>query len=173
MKANTQRSNFSAKREMTLTPEMIDLIVYDFDGVMTDNKVYLREDGLETVAVNRSDGLAIEILKGIGIKQVIFTKERNKVVEVRANKLEISLIKGVDNKKEMLIAFCKENKIPLDKVLYVGNDVNDVEVMSIVGYPLCPLDGYDEVKRVSAFVLGARGGDGVVRELLNHIKREQ
>jgi len=170
-KLESEKVKSEAKQNTLLSPEMIDLIVYDFDGVMTDNKVYLREDGLETVVVNRSDGLAVEILKGIGVKQVILTKERNKVVEARANKLKIPLIKGVDNKKDMLISFCEEHKILLDNVIYIGNDINDVEAMSIVGYPLCPLDAYEEVKELpKVVVLNARGGDGVVRELLNHVK---
>jgi len=159
-----------AQQKISFTPEMIDLIVYDFDGVMTDNKVYLREDGLETVVVNRSDGLAVEILRGIGIRQVILSKERNKVVETRANKLKIPVIQGIDDKKELLTAYCKENELNLDKVIYIGNDINDVEVMSIVGYPLCPLDAYDEAKKASVFILNARGGEGVVRELLSYIE---
>lgn len=151
----------------------IDLIVYDFDGVMTDNKVILREDGLESVVVNRSDGLAIEIIKKeMGIKQIILTKEKNRVVEVRAKKLGIPVIKGIDDKKEILVSYCAENKIHLDSVVYIGNDLNDLEVMTVVGFPLCPSDACRDIKNISKVVMDVRGGDGVVREFLNYIKQD-
>jgi 3-deoxy-D-manno-octulosonate 8-phosphate phosphatase (KDO 8-P phosphatase) len=147
----------------------IQLIIYDFDGVLTDNKVILREDGLESVIVNRSDGLAVDIIRRIGIKQVIITKEKNKVVEARANKLGIPVIKGVDNKKEILISYCNENNIQLDNVVYIGNDINDLEAMMVVGYAVCPSDAYEEVKKISKIILDVRGGDGVVRKFLTYI----
>jgi len=86
----------------------INLIVYDFDGVMTDNRVILREDGKESVIVNRSDGPAIETIKNIEIKQIIITKEKNKVVEARAKKLSTPVIKGIHDKKEVLEAYYKK-----------------------------------------------------------------
>ncbi|OGL40570.1 MAG: hypothetical protein A2042_05310 [Candidatus Schekmanbacteria bacterium GWA2_38_11] len=156
-----QRDNFLLKN--------IHLIVYDFDGVLTDNKVTLREDGFESVVVNRSDGLAIGMIKEMGIKQVILTKERNMVVETRAKKLGIPSLRGVDNKKEALIDFCKKNDISLECVVYIGNDLNDLEVMQSVGYPVCPLDAYDEVKSISKVILDVPGGEGVVRDFLKYI----
>ena len=147
----------------------IKLIVYDFDGVFTDNRVILREDGLESVIVNRADGLAIRILKNMGIGQIILTTETNKVVEARAKKLAIPIIKGVDNKKDILIAYCKQNMISLKDVLYVGNDINDIEIMAIVGYPVCPSDAYEEIKNISKIILSVPGGAGVVRDLMKHI----
>jgi YrbI family 3-deoxy-D-manno-octulosonate 8-phosphate phosphatase len=149
----------------------IELIVYDFDGVMTDNRVILREDGLESVIVNRSDGLAVGIIKNRGILQMILSKEQNKVVETRARKLGIPVLKGIDNKKETLIAYCTEKNISLANVVYIGNDINDIEAMGIVAYPICPSDAYEEVKSVSKLVLDAPGGAGVVRELLKYIKK--
>ena len=116
----------------------IQLIVYDFDGVMTDNRVILREDGLESVVVNRSDGLAIGIIKSMGIPQMILSKEQNKVLEARARKLGIPVLQGIDNKKETLIECCRNKNIFLSNVVYIGNDINDVDVMRIVGYPICP-----------------------------------
>jgi YrbI family 3-deoxy-D-manno-octulosonate 8-phosphate phosphatase len=144
------------------------LIVYDFDGVFTDNRVILREDGVESVIVNRADGLAIGILKDWGIKQIIITKERNNVVEARANKLTLTVIKGVDDKKAILIDYCKDNDIPLDKVVYIGNDINDIEAMKCVGYPVCPQDAYKEVRDISKIILDVPGGAGVVRNLLKY-----
>lgn len=148
----------------------IQLIVYDFDGVMTDNKVLVREDGLESVTVNRSDGLAVERIKEMEIPQIIVSKEKNRVVEARARKIGIQAIQGIENKHEIVASYCRENNMTLDKVVYVGNDINDLEVMSAVGYPVCPSDAYEEIKAVSKIILRAAGGNGVVRELLNYLE---
>lgn len=149
----------------------IQLVVYDFDGVMTDNRVILREDGLESVVVNRSDGLAVNIIKNMGIPQMILSKEQNKVVETRARKLGIPVLKGIDNKQEALIEYCRNKNIFLSNVIYIGNDINDVDVMRIVGHPICPQDAYPEARAVSKFVIPVNGGNGVVRALLNYIEK--
>ena len=151
----------------------IQLVVYDFDGVMTDNRVILREDGLESVVVNRSDGLAVSIIKNMGIPQMIMSKEQNKVVETRARKLGIPVLKGIDNKQEVLIEHCRNKNISLSNVVYIGNDINDVEVMRIVGHPVCPQDAYPEVRAISKFVIPVNGGSGVVRALLNYIEKRE
>lgn len=153
--------------------EEIRLIVYDFDGVMTDNKVILHEDGFESVIVNRSDGLAVEMIKKLGIRQLILSKENNRVVVSRANKLNIPVLHGIDNKKDILSQYCIENSIALENVVYIGNDINDVEVMQVIGYPICPKDAYPEVRAVAKFVIHVNGGDGVVRELLKYIEKRQ
>lgn len=168
------KTNSKNTQNHSLALKNIQLIVYDFDGVMTDNKVIVREDGLESVVVNRSDGLAIEMIKSMGIKQIILSKEKNRVVEMRAKKLGISVIKGINNKKETLISYCKEENIQLNGVVYIGNDINDIEAMRIIGYPMCPQDAYPETKAVAKFVIPVNGGNGVVRSLLNYIgKREE
>lgn len=149
------------------------LIVYDFDGVMTDNKVILREDGIESVIVNRSDGLAVEIIKKMGVQQLILSKEKNKVVTSRAKKLNIPVLHGINNKKDILRQYCKKHSIALRNVIYVGNDINDLDVMEIVGYPMCPQDAYPEARAIAKFVIPANGGSGVIRELLNYIKTNQ
>lgn len=151
----------------------IQLVVYDFDGVMTDNRVILREDGLESVVVNRSDGLAVSIIKNMGIPQMILSKEQNKVVETRARKLGIPVLKGIDNKQEVLIEYCRNKNIFLSNVVYIGNDINDVDVMRIVGHPICPQDAYPEVRAISKFVIPVNGGNGVVRALLNYIEKRE
>ena len=142
-----------------------DLIVYDFDGVMTNNLVYLSEDGKESVACNRSDGLAVGMLRGAGFEQIIISTECNPVVLLRANKLGLKAIQGCKDKKDTLYKYCKEGGYSLDKVIYVGNDLNDKEVMSMVGYPICPQDAYSEIKNIACYITKAEGGCGVVREL--------
>jgi YrbI family 3-deoxy-D-manno-octulosonate 8-phosphate phosphatase len=164
------KSHILRNQRKKLSAADVKLVVYDFDGVMTNNLVLLREDGLESVSVNRSDGLAIEMIKKRGIPQIILSKEKNKVVEARARKLGIPVIQGVDHKKDILLSYCSEHGIHVKDVAYIGNDINDLEVMKIVGHPVCPSDAYDEVKRFVKIQLDASGGNGVVRDFLNHIE---
>lgn len=145
----------------------IDLIIYDFDGVLTDNKVLVMEDGREAVFCNRSDGLAISKIKQIGTSQMIVSTEVNKVVEVRAKKLEIPVLQNVNNKKALVEKYCQEQNIDLNKVIYVGNDFNDLEVMKIVGFPVAPADATEEIKDIARIITKAKGGEGVIRELLD------
>jgi 3-deoxy-D-manno-octulosonate 8-phosphate phosphatase (KDO 8-P phosphatase) len=152
-----------------MTPIKIKLIVYDFDGVMTDNKVYVDQDGKETVQVNRGDGLGISEIKKLGIKQIIISTEKNLVVMKRAEKLGIGCMQGIENKKAVLIDYCKNNKFDLQNVAYVGNDINDKEVMGIVGTTYCPLDAHKSIQDISDNTLKAKGGDGVIRELLDYL----
>ncbi len=149
----------------------IKLIVYDFDGVMTDNKVYLDQNSNEMVRVNRSDGLAIAIIKEMGIKQIIISTEENPVVSVRAKKLKIKCFHNIDNKKNELKRYCSNNNIDLSEVVYAGNDVNDLEAMQICGCTFCPADAHMNIKKISDYVLKSNGGDGVIREMLDFIKK--
>ncbi|MBI5050407.1 MAG: HAD hydrolase family protein [Nitrospirae bacterium] len=146
------------------------LIIYDFDGVFTDNKVIVREDGVESVVVNRADGLAVSVIKSMGIEQIILTTEKNRIVQVRAHKLGIPAKSGVDDKKKNLLSYCKRRGIPLKSVAYVGNDLNDLEAMKMVGHPICPSDAYEQVRNICKIVLESAGGEGVARELLEYIK---
>lgn len=150
----------------------IELIFYDFDGVLTNNRIILREDGLESVIVNRADGLAIGIIKKLGIKQIILSTETNRVVETRAHKLDIPVIKGIGDKKGMLISYCKDNNVQLKNVAYIGNDINDLDPMKIIGYPICPKDACDEIREISKIILDVSGGEGVVRDFLKYIRKD-
>jgi YrbI family 3-deoxy-D-manno-octulosonate 8-phosphate phosphatase len=145
------------------------LIVYDFDGVMTDNKVYVDQNGNEIVQVNRADGLGVSEIKKSGVNQIILSTETNSVVRKRAEKLKISCIYGIDHKKEELENYCLKNGIDLDEVIYVGNDINDKDAMELVGWPMCPLDAVDEIKRISKYIFSSKGGEGVIRELYSLI----
>lgn len=147
----------------------IDLIVYDFDGVMTDNKVLVFEDGKEAVCCNRSDGLAIEKIKLEGIPQVILSTENNQVVTARAKKLNLEVIQGLSDKKTTLIGYCKERNIDLKKVVYIGNDINDLEAMKLVGYPIAPSDANNRIKDIAKIVVKRDGGDGVIRDFFENI----
>ena len=156
-----------------MTPIKIKLIVYDFDGVMTDNKVYVDQDGKETVQVNRGDGLGISEIKKLGIEQIIISTEKNSVVTKRAEKLNIKCLQGIENKKMSLIDYCKKNDIDLKNVAYVGNDINDKEAMEIVGTTYCPSDSHESIKAISDKVLKTKGGHGVIRKILDLLKEEK
>jgi 3-deoxy-D-manno-octulosonate 8-phosphate phosphatase (KDO 8-P phosphatase) len=145
----------------------IKLLVYDFDGVMTDNKVYVDQHGHEMVQVNRADGLGISMIKKLGIVQIILSTEANPVVSARAGKLDISCLQDINNKAEALIGFCKESKYVLKSVGYVGNDINDLEAMKLAGVSFCPADAHQDIIKISTHVLNAKGGEGVVRELFD------
>ena len=145
------------------------LIVYDFDGVMTDNKVYIDQDGREMVQVNRSDGLGVAAIKKLGIEQLIISTEENPVVSARAKKLDIPCLQGIDNKKDALLNHCDKNDFKLNHVAYVGNDINDLGAMKLVGYSFCPTDSHEIIKKISNQVMKTKGGHGVIRELLDFI----
>jgi len=152
---------------MTNISKNIKLIVYDFDGVMTDNMVYVDQDGKESVRVNRNDGLGISEIKKLGIKQIIISTETNPVVSSRAKKLKIECLQGVDNKQIILTDYCIQNKIQIETVAFVGNDINDKDAMGIVGYSFCPSDAHRSIKEISQHILEAKGGEGVSREILD------
>ena len=147
--------------------DKIKLIVYDFDGVMTNNMVYVDKDGNEFVQVTRADGLGVSEIKKLSIKQIIISTEKNKVVLSRAKKLDIDCIYGVEDKKDVLIEYCTKNNIDINRVAYVGNDINDEEVMKIVGYTFCPSDSHKRIKIIARHVLICKGGEGVAREILD------
>ena len=144
------------------------LIVYDFDGVMTNNKVYLDQDGREMVEVNRADGLGIRELSEKGVEQVIISSEQNPIVSVRANKLSIDCFQGVNDKLTVLLEYTRKKGINLEKVAYIGNDINDQKVMEAVGMALCPSDAHHSIKKISKHILKTKGGDGVVREVFEY-----
>ncbi len=148
----------------------IELIIYDFDGVFTDNRVLLFEDGREAVFVNRGDGLAVKEIKKMGIPQMIVSTETNPVVGARAGKLQIGLIRAVEDKKAVIRDYLKKNKIRKEHVIFVGNDINDKEAMEYVGWPIAPANAHGDIKKIAKIILDSRGGHGAIRELLDILK---
>ena len=147
----------------------IDLIVYDFDGVMTNNRAIVMQDGTEAVIVNRADGLSVDYIRKKNIPQMILSTESNPVVKARAKKLKIDVVQNCGDKREALRKVCEEKGYDLSKVVFVGNDLNDLEAMKIVGYPVAPADAHPFVLEIATLVTKAKGGEGVVRELADKI----
>ncbi len=145
------------------------LIVFDFDGVLTDNKVLVFSDGTEAVTCNRSDGMGFQILKENGFKVLILSTEKNDVVKKRAEKLKVPVINNCQSKKETLAKYCEKNKIDLHDVCFIGNDINDLEVMKTVGLKMCPKDAYPCILNIVNLVIPVKGGNGVARYLANYV----
>ena len=142
---------------------------YDFDGVMTDNTFLQDENGLESVRLNRADGFAIDFFKKKMIKQIILSTEKNKVVLSRSKKLNIECFYGVDNKKIFIEKFIREN-INIKKICYVGNDLNDLHAMELCHLKICPFDSAVEIKNISDYITQQKGGEGVIRNLMDIFK---
>ena len=142
------------------------ILIVDFDGVLTDNKVMVDDAGREAVLCSRADGLAFDVLSKIGFPAIIFSSERSSVVSFRAKKIGVSVFSAVENKLNALSSMALENSWDLSKVIYVGNDINDFLAMKLCGLRVCPSDSHHSVKHISHLVLKAKGGDGVIRELL-------
>jgi 3-deoxy-D-manno-octulosonate 8-phosphate phosphatase (KDO 8-P phosphatase) len=146
-------------------------VAFDFDGVFTDNRVFVSEDGKESVVCNRSDGLGLDLLRKIGIHTFIVSTEKNPVVQVRAKKLKIDCVHGCENKHQSLKDILERLDITLEQTAFVGNDTNDLTCLKAVGLPVAVADAYPQAIEVAKHVLKTRGGHGAVREFCELIYR--
>lgn len=144
-------------------------LIMDFDGVLTDNRVLVCENGLESVFCHRGDGMGLSMLKHRGFPLLVLSKERNHVVHVRCKKLGIPCYSSVDGKLTVLKQYCEEHQLPLKDVIYVGNDMNDVECLKAVGCGAVVKDAHESALEAADLVLSRRGGHGAVRELCDLI----
>lgn len=144
-------------------------LVMDFDGVLTDDTVWVSETGTESVRCSRGDGLGLGFLKKAGLDLLILSKEKNPVVSARARKLGIECLQGIDDKLPALAAWAEGRGLTLGDVLYVGNDVNDLECIREAGLSAAPADAHPEVLRAVAHVCTKPGGRGAVREIADLI----
>lgn len=141
------------------------LVAFDFDGVFTDNTVYVFEDGREAVRCSRADGIGLSQLKQAGIATVIISTETNPVVGARARKLGVRCIQGCADKRAALDTLLRELGLTLAQTAFVGNDVNDLPCLSVVGLPVVVADAHPAVVPVARIRTKARGGQGAVREV--------
>lgn len=157
-------------------PEKIELVVFDFDGVMTDDKVFVNQDGVEMVAANRRDGMGVSLMHKAGIKMIVMSSEKNLVVRERCKKLNLPVIQAIEEKSSILQNYLTENNIDKNNVIYIGNDVNDLPCFPIVGCALVPSDAHPSALLQADMVLQHNGGQGAVREIcdliLNSITEE-
>ena len=154
-----------------LDPDLVErirrvrVVAFDFDGVFTDNAVYVFEDGREAVRCSRSDGLGLRRLEAVGVVPVIISTEANPVVTRRSKKLRIRCIQGVDDKVAAFAEILDEHGVGFDDAAFVGNDINDIECMQRVALPISVGDAYPELDRIARYRTRRRGGEGAVREV--------
>lgn len=152
----------------------IKLFATDVDGTMTDGCMYYAENGMELKKFNFQDGMGFKLLREAGIKTAIITSEETKIVKKRADKLKVDYLSmGNWQKLDFIKNICNELDIKLDEVAYIGDDINDIELLSAVGIKACPKNAVQKVKNIeNIIILKAKGGDGAVREFIELILEE-
>jgi N-acylneuraminate cytidylyltransferase len=164
--------SLARKRPM---PEKINLVISDFDGVITDNRVWVNQDGIEFVAAYRSDSIGVQLLRAIGIEVMILSSEPNRVVEARARKMGVHVIHGVGihEKGRVMREVLQQKNVNAENVIYIGNDVNDLPCFEVAGWSVAVADAYPEVIEAADFVLSKPGGYGALREVCDLIRNRQ
>lgn len=164
-------------------PDIWDIhtIIFDFDGVFTDNKVYVSQDGLELVRCDRGDGLAIDFLrqyrakKNAALEFFVVSTEQNPVVKTRARKLGIDVHQNVRDKLAFVLAHLEKHDRPfigeLKGLVYLGNDLNDLSILERAQFSIVPADAHARVRSAASVVLTEKGGEGFVRAAIERLLR--
>ena len=147
----------------------VEFVVFDFDGVFTDNRVQVDQDGVESVVCDRSDSVGIDRLKAAGIGVAILSTDVNPLVRVRGDKLGVPVVHGSSDKAADLRRLADDAGVSLDRVAFVGNDHNDLPALSVAGTPICVADAALEVRLACRHVTSRPGGRGAVREVADRI----
>ncbi len=150
-------------------PSQVALVVFDFDGVMTDDRVWVDQDGRESVAAHRGDGMGIALLRKAGIPAVVLSTEPNKVVAARCKKLQLPVQQDLQDKAGALRQLLAERLVDPAQVVYLGNDINDLPCFPLVGCAVVVADAHPAAKAAADLVLEHTGGHGAVRELVDMI----
>ena len=153
--------------------ERVRFAIFDFDGVFTDNRVWVNERGEETLAFSRSDGLGLRRLDQVGVQYLIVSMEQNPIVGARAQKLRADCVQGVEDKLGVLRERTEQLGVSLGETAYVGNDINDADCLRAVGLPVVPADAWSEVVPLAKWVLSRSGGSGCVREFCDAVWEAQ
>ena len=152
--------------------ELPKIIFTDFDGCLTDDRVWLNQDGEEFVAANRKDGLAINRLKALGIRVVITSTETNRVVTARATKLGIEALQGLLDKVEAIENYISKNNLTWKDSWYIGNDINDLGAIQKAQLSICPKDGVKVIRNQADVVLKTKGGYGILSEIATILEKK-
>jgi YrbI family 3-deoxy-D-manno-octulosonate 8-phosphate phosphatase len=152
----------------------IKLLITDVDGVLTDGGMYYSEKGEILKKFNTKDGMGIEILRNHGIKTVFLTKENSKIARLRGKKVNVDgIYVNIAFKEKELLKICKRLNVTPDEVAYIGDDINDIKIISKVGLSACPNDAVKDVKQRTDYLCKLNGGEGVFREFAELILRYQ
>jgi YrbI family 3-deoxy-D-manno-octulosonate 8-phosphate phosphatase len=166
----TERKEKNKKKNIMRLVRNIKMLVMDVDGVMTDSFVYCDVNGLEMKRFSTRDGMGLELIRKIGIKTGIITKEKTDIIDFRAKKLKIDyVLKGIENKLEALKNISEKAGVPIDQIAYIGDDINDMEVLKAAGFSIVPHNAELSVVNVADYVCDSNGGSGCVREICNII----
>ena len=149
--------------------ERVRFAIFDFDGVFTDNRVWVNERGEESLAFSRSDGLGLRRLDQVGVQYLIVSMEQNPIVSARAQKLQVDCVQGVDDKLSVVRERADAAGVSLEETAYVGNDINDADCLRAVGLAVVPADAWPEVTPLAKWVLSRPGGAGCVREFCDAV----
>lgn len=147
----------------------ISLVIFDFDGVLTDNHVFVTEAGEELVRCSRFDGFGVSRLFRSGVDSFVLSTEQNRVVSARCRKLKLPCFQGIENKESFLLQKLEEKGIAPSRVAYLGNDINDIGCFKIVGLPIAVRDAHPSVFEFCSARTRTRGGHGAVREVCDFI----
>ena len=159
----------SRKNELLKKCRKIKLIISDVEGVLTDGGMYYSKTGEVMKKFNSKDGMGVELLRK-KIKVVLMTKERSQIVLKRAKKIKVDQVyAGIKNKELLLPKICVEYKISKNEIAYIGDDVNDFNIMKQIGLSAVPSDGNEKIKNISDYICKTKGGDGAFRELVDLI----
>jgi N-acylneuraminate cytidylyltransferase len=143
------------------------MIVSDFDGVWTDNKVYTFGAAQEGIRCSKSDSLAWDSFRRkLNVPVLVVSKEKNEILRSRCAKLNLAVIHSVDDKRAAVERELAAGGLSWTEVCYIGNDLNDLECMSCAGLTFCPSDSAFEVKCAADYTLNHPGGGGAIREML-------
>ncbi len=147
------------------------ILLTDFDGCLTDDRVWLNQDGEEFVAANRKDGLAVKRLKNLGIQVVITSTETNKVVLARGIKMGVEVLQGLADKAESIDQYLKQKNLSWNDVWYIGNDVNDLGAINKAKLSISPADAVKKIRRTVDIVLKTNGGRGILSEIATELEK--
>lgn len=148
----------------------IKLFLTDCDGCLTDGGMYYSENGDELKKFNTLDGMGFRLLKNKGIITGIITGEERKLNQYRSKKMGIDILEqGVENKLEIVKKLCQQYGVSLQNVAYIGDDINDMDVIRKVGFGCSVSNGMKEVKSVAKYVSNKSGGEGAIREIIELI----
>jgi YrbI family 3-deoxy-D-manno-octulosonate 8-phosphate phosphatase len=150
----------------------IKLVITDVDGVLTDGSMYYSKHGEELKKFNTKDGMGVELLLKVGIKTIFLTKEKSIIAQKRGKKVKAAFVfTGIENKESMLPIIRKKFNVSNEEIAYIGDDVNDLEIIKNIGFSGCPIDAIEQIKKKVDYITKKSGGSGSFREFTDLIIR--
>jgi len=155
-----------SEKQLAQKCRKIKMVLTDVDGVLTDGGMYYSKEGEIMKKFNTRDGMGVELLSKQKIGSIIITRENSTIVKKRGKKIKVlKTYVGILKKESLLPEICKKYSLNLENIAYIGDDVNDFEIMCKVGFSCTPSDGIKKIKDISDYVCTAKGGHGAFREV--------